>query len=231
MKESNTRTADNDASIASADLRARYIQFGAGLNAPLTWRNFDVSPTLRAQRLPVVGEIVKNKLSPRFPDETEFGDVVTGLPVPAGSAIGVYCSHVLEHLSLADMRQALRNVHDILQPNGVFRLVVPDLERIAREYVARLEGPRAEDAAGWFMRETTLGTEDRPRGPVGILRSWVGNSSHLWMWDEPAMTAELRSAGFRDIRRARVGDAEDGRFADVEEAGRWDGALGMECRK
>lgn len=35
--------------------RDNFIQYGCGLSAPAGWRNFDSSPTLRAQRLPVLG--------------------------------------------------------------------------------------------------------------------------------------------------------------------------------
>jgi hypothetical protein len=30
-----------------------YIQYGCGLSAPKEWTNFDVSPTLRIQKLPI----------------------------------------------------------------------------------------------------------------------------------------------------------------------------------
>jgi hypothetical protein len=57
--------------------------------------NFDASITLRMERLPVVGRFVK-KNSQRFPDGVAFGDIVKGLPLPDGSADGIYASHVLE---------------------------------------------------------------------------------------------------------------------------------------
>ena len=91
------------------------------------WRNFDASPTLRIERLPLVGRFVK--LNPqRFPDAVEYGDVVRGLPVPDASCAAVYASHVLEHLTLADFRVALAHTYRMLAPRGLFRLVVPDLE-------------------------------------------------------------------------------------------------------
>jgi hypothetical protein len=49
------------------------------------------------------------------------------------------------------------------------------------------------------------------------------------MWDYPAIAVELTDAGFRNIRRAAFGDAADPLFADVEEAGRWENCLGVEC--
>jgi len=60
---------------------------------------------------------------------------VTGLPISDGSCKGIYCSHILEHLSLDDFRRALKNSHNILESGGYFRLVLPDLEYSIKNYV------------------------------------------------------------------------------------------------
>ena len=114
--------------------RAKYVQYGCGLCAPLGWRNFDSSPTLRLQRLPLVGVALKSS-EVVFPANVELGDVIKGLPVRTGSCQGVYCSHVLEHLALNDFRKALGETYRILASGGIFRLVVPDLERQVRNYL------------------------------------------------------------------------------------------------
>jgi hypothetical protein len=51
------------------------------------------------------------------------------------------------------------------------------------------------------------------------------------MWDYPSLERELDKSGFGQIRRAEFGDAEDPRFAEVEEESRWANCLGIECRK
>lgn len=61
-----------------------YVQYGCGWNAPQDWRNFDASPTLYFERMPLVGKLyTKNKT--RFPHNVEFGDIVEGLPISDGS--------------------------------------------------------------------------------------------------------------------------------------------------
>jgi Methyltransferase domain len=202
-----------------------YIQFGCGLCAPPGWRNFDVSPTLRLQRLPLIGSRLHGKNLPFFPVNAEYGDIVQGLPVPVNSCRAVYSSHVLEHLALDDLRTSLKNIYSYLQDGGVFRFVVPDLEILARTYLTSPE----PDASLVFMEQGCLGKRTRPRTLRALVRDRVGNSSHLWMWDFKSMSAELRTVGFRRIRRAELGDSADPRFADVEEADRWKDCLGMEC--
>jgi hypothetical protein len=204
-----------------------YLQYGCGLSAPPGWRNFDASPTLRLQRVPVLGRLVAGGEYPRFPGNVEYGDIVRGLPVPAGSCRAIYCSHVLEHLALEDCRKALANTWQCLERDGRFRLVLPDLEQIARDYVSS-DGPRASVR---FMEQSGLGKTARPAGLKGLLRDWLGNSSHLWMWDFKALSAELRQTGFRDVRRAEYGDSEDPRFREVEDADRWRNGVGIESRR
>lgn len=206
--------------------RGGYVQYGCGWSAPPAWRNFDASPTLRFERLPLLGQrYTRNRQ--RFPANVEYGDVVRGLPVPGNSCHAIYCSHILEHLSLEDCRHALRNTHALLQAGGIFRLVLPDLESAIRKYVNN----SAPDAAPEFIQNTGLGLERKNRGLRGLLVAWLGNSQHLWMWDYKSLEQELRAAGFHEIRRAQFGDSPEFRFQDVEQKERWDDCLGIECRK
>jgi hypothetical protein len=215
-----------------------YVQYGCGFSVGEGWLSFDASPTLRIERIPVVGKVISAVLSGNsacFPASVRYGDICKGPLVPAGTADGVYASHVLEHLSLFDFGRALENTYQMLAHGGVFRLIVPDLFERARRYVSTAE--ENPEAAGKFLRATLLGKEHRPRGLSGILRDIIGNSGHLWMWDETSITEELRRAGFTRIRRCNCGDSGNPMFDAVEEASRfYDAELNvqecaMEARK
>lgn len=206
--------------------RNQFVQYGCGWSAPENWRNFDASPTLRFERLPLIGKLY-TKNSSRFLDNVEYGDIVQGLPLQDHSCRAVYCSHILEHLSLTDFRKALKNTHQILAHGGTFRLVLPDLEYIAKEYINDM----SDKAAIKFMQQTALGKEVRHRGIKEFIFEWVGNARHLWMWDYKSIKIELRNAGFNNIRRAQFGDASDIIFQEVENKDRWDNCLGVECKK
>lgn len=196
-----------------------YIQYGCGLSCPDGWVNFDASPTLRLQQLPVLGRFFRRGTTV-FPANARYGDIVKGLPVPDNSADGIFASHVLEHLSLADFRLALCNTFRLLKPGGIFRLIVPDLEARARIYLQRLESGDV-DANTWLMRTAGMGIERRDRSLDGIARLVLGNSAHLWMWDEKSIAAALRKAGFVGVRRCHFNDSSDAAFQLVEDPGRF----------
>src|SRR5215813_14912453 len=116
-----------DISEASRVGPALFIQYGCGLSAPKNWINFDSSPRLRLEKIPILSSIIVALAGRLFPKNVRVGNIVRGLPVPDRSASAVYCSHVLEHLPRDELPIALKNTLRILVPEGVFRLVVPDL--------------------------------------------------------------------------------------------------------
>jgi SAM-dependent methyltransferase len=208
-----------------------YIQYGCGGYAPVEWINYDVSPTLRLQKIPFIGPFLAKKAQGfNFPPQVRFGDIVKGLPVAANSCAGVSCSHVLEHMTRERAQIALKNTYDLLQPGGVFRCVLPNLTVYIQRYTEQWQAgnPLAADV---FMREACLGVEDSHDGWRGPMRRLFGNYMHLWMWDTLSFEAALRKAGFTNIRPCCFGDAADPMFAFVEREHRFRDALAYECVK
>lgn len=204
------------------------VQYGCGLSAPESWINFDASPTLRLQRIPLFGNMIKKV---NFPKSVLYGDILKGLPgIQHNSCDAVYCSHVLEHLSYEDCKKALANTHAILKPGGRFRCVLPDLETYVNNYLnAKKTSPST--ASIEFMRSSLLGFEVRPSGIRQKIISLFGNSHHLWMWDKDSLTEALMQAGFRKVRVCGFNDSEDDSFKQVEDAGRFQEAFALEAVK
>lgn len=211
----------------SSKAKTQYTQFGCGLCAPKQWLNFDSSPALPLQKLPIIGKLIPSGPYGRFPQNVRYGDIVKGLPIPEESVEFLYCSHVLEHLTLNELRQALKHCYQYLQPGGIFRLVLPDLEFMVKNYIHST----SSEAALEFMRITWLGKENRQRNLVAFLKEWVSGGQHLWMWDYKSLSIELENVGFKDIRRAYIGDSGISAFSEVEDPKRWHNELGIECRK
>lgn len=208
----------------------KYVQYGCGLSSPEEWINFDSSPTLRIQRLPVIGSLVKKRLNVVFPTNIRYGDIVKGLPLDAGSCDGLYCSHVLEHLSRDDFYKALKNSYGSLKEGGIFRLVMPDLESLIKSYMANKEAGNAM-ASDTFIRVAGVGMEKRKRGLRAFLSASFGNSNHLWLWDKESTLSVLKEIGFGDVRACQFNDSTDEMFRFVEEKSRFEDAVCFEMTK
>jgi len=209
------------------------VQYGCGFDAPRGWINYDGSPTLGFERIPIVGSLyTKNKM--RFPVNVRYGDIRKGLPLKPGSVDRLYASHIIEHLAYGDALKALANSFELLRPGGIFRLIVPDLGERARRYVLALD-KNDPKAAAQFLDSTLLGERERPQGIKNMLTAALGGYQHRWMWDEASMDQALRECGFVEIRRCDFGDSGDPEFSLVERRDRFiDGdirELALECRK
>jgi predicted SAM-dependent methyltransferase len=85
-------------------------------------------------------------------------DLRQGIPLLANSSDVVYHSHVLEHFRYHEAQLFLKECCRVLKPGGILRVAVPDLERICRLYIEKLEGALAGDEASghdydWMMLE------------------------------------------------------------------------------
>jgi len=99
----------------------RLLNVGCGETYDQRWVNVDVRATAKG----IIGH-----------------DIRKGLPFPADHFDACYSSHVLEHMTRLNGEKLLRECFRVLRPRGVIRIAVPDLEQIARQYLAALE--RAE---------------------------------------------------------------------------------------
>lgn len=215
-----------------------YVQFGAGNEAIPGWVSFDSSPTLVIQKIPVLGRLLRPKLNCVFDDDIKYGDIVKGLPLTDNNVDGLFCSHVLEHLSYSDFSTALKNCFRYLK-GGVFRIIVPDLEWYIRRYVTSKQGSDSTSVAKAsieFMKGTCLGLEESRLTIRRRLVDAFRGSGHRWMWDYDALSTALADHGFVDIKRFKQGECEDEMFLKPErdhQFGEKESPYGLaiECRK
>ena len=105
-------------------MQARLLNVGCGDRIHPAWTNLDMRPASP--------KVIKH-------------DLRTPLPFDARAFDAVYHSHVLEHLPRADGEQFLGECWRVLRPGGTIRVVVPDLEMLARLYLKHLDGALAGD--------------------------------------------------------------------------------------
>lgn len=96
----------------------RYLNLGCGSRYLSTWRNVD---------------FVSNS------EHVLAANLIEGIPFENNRFDVVYHSHVLEHFPKEDARKFLKECHRVLSAEGIIRVVVPDLEPIARNYLHMLD--------------------------------------------------------------------------------------------
>ena len=200
------------------------------LKHPSNWINFDASPTLLLQKIPVINILLKPFFKVRFPKIIKYGDIINGLPVKNNLCDGIYCSHVLEHLAYTDFIKALENTYAMLKPDGTFRLVMPDLEQKIEQYVTdKKQG--TWNASITFIESTGMTSKTRAKGIRAFVEQIFGNSKHLWLWDYDSTIQTLKEIGFRDIRKCKFNDSKDPMFQYVEDKNRFEGSIALEMTK
>lgn len=209
-----------------------YVQYGSGLQNVKGWINYDASPTLRLQKIKVLNIIINRFSKCKFDSQIMFGDIVKGLPHAEESVDGIFCSHVLEHLSFDDSQIALKNTFKILKRGGRFRLIVPNLNFYVKEYVNNLAlDLKIENTPAFkFNLETCFG---RKASRISIWKRLIeafGNSYHLWMWDEASLVLALQNAGFTKINKFVQNDCKDLIFLAPERSYQFvNDAIAIEC--
>lgn len=150
----------------------------------------------------------------KMSDNVMRHDLRKGIPFPDSSADAVYHSHVFEHIDRDAVPRFLAEVHRVLKPGGVHRIVVPDLEFQARNYLDTLD--KALDGGGnvedheesvsllieQMVRREAAGTSQRKPARRRLENLLLGDArrrgeTHQWMWDRVTLPHELLRAGFR----------------------------------
>jgi predicted SAM-dependent methyltransferase len=89
-------------------------------------------------------------LNPSSPD-VHAVDALKPLPLPDSCIDVVYTSHVLEHIPPHAVPLFFHELRRILKPSGLLRIVVPDLEQIASEYLRALQAAKDGDPHGRLL--------------------------------------------------------------------------------
>jgi hypothetical protein len=121
----------------------------------------------------------------------------------------VYASHLFEHLTLASAELFLKESYRCLKPGGVIRLVVPDLYKICKRYIAEYETDGKADPTEFIMWAINMHREGQ-YGNVGWMKKmvleWQGYPhQHKFMYDEKSLTNKLKQHGFNNIASLSYG--------------------------
>jgi ubiquinone/menaquinone biosynthesis C-methylase UbiE len=130
MPSANTAASPGNAGV-------KYVNLGCGSRFHKEWTNVDM--------VSAGPEVIQH-------------NIIGGLPFRDATVDVIYHSHVLEHLPKSKAPGFIQECYRVLKPGGIIRVVVPDLEQIAREYIRQLDRAvnmeaGASDNYDWMMLE------------------------------------------------------------------------------
>lgn len=195
------------------------IHIGCGYTVGKSWKNYDVTPTSRFEKIPILGKIIKINQN-KFPKEVIYGDITKKPLCQPGEADNIFCSHTLEHMAFEEMKISLSNIYTMLKPGGCFRLIVPSLETKVEKYMK-------DNNANNFIKDIGMGEISKPKKIFSKIRNLFGNSKHLWMYDNKSMSKELENKKFENINICKFGDSNIKVFEEVEEKERFVDSQGL----
>jgi len=117
--------------------RLPYANIGCGDTYDHRWINFDLNAV---------------------PGKVQYYNFDRKLPIEDESLEAIYSSHFLEHLTKGQAKSFVNDCYRALSPGGIIRLVTPDLERAAQEYLTQLDSalnghPNADARYDWITLE------------------------------------------------------------------------------
>jgi predicted SAM-dependent methyltransferase len=130
-------------------------------------------------------------------------NLACGLPLPDCSARYVFLSHLLEHLFYpAESHRLLDEIRRVLQPGGIVRIVVPDIEQCINAYIDN-------NAAFFFARREHRNNvpDDATRLEHFLAYAGAGPTPqhlfehHKFGYDFETLRRCLERSGFTDVRR------------------------------
>ncbi|MEO7272844.1 MAG: methyltransferase domain-containing protein [Vicinamibacterales bacterium] len=218
--------APHDRAASSSRTGTTILNIGCGTKTCSDKRvvNLDWSTYLFIKAHPLLNRLSRFVLSEErlarlraLPDSIVVHDLRKGIPYPDSSVDAVYHSHFLEHLDPPIARQFVQEVRRVLKPGGIQRIVVPDFERLAAEYLEHLHRCRVDPAGAaehdryvgamieQMVRREAYATRQQAGARRWLERLVVGDArsrgeTHQWMYDRINLPHMLRSAGYSEVR-------------------------------
>ena len=189
------------------------LNLGCGRQVVEGWVNVDYALGARFAQIPLFSllnkklrffrsnwdrRILIHDLRCRFPFEDSTVDVI-------------YTSHTLEHFTREEGLRFLKECHRVLKPNGIIRVLVPDLETFVAKYI---NGGMPANEFVEHLGVLGCGTDG------GLIRKsvtpWL-SFPHKCMYDAKTLIKVMKDIGFQvEKREAFDSDVENIEKIEIE---------------
>jgi predicted SAM-dependent methyltransferase len=208
------------------------LNLGCGTKCIDDWINVDNSINARLSAIPGMryllwktGLISKQSFERKFENKKiRFFDITRRFPYEDASIDHIYSSHTFEHLFHDKALDTSRECHRVLKPNGILRIVVPDLYDAITKYVEEYRRKISSYEAGKF---DAIFHHDINR----LYHTDAKLFDHKYMYDYISLSQLMYRAGFRVIRKAKALESGIPGIDEIEKRIDDSGNLYVECTK
>lgn len=168
------------------------LNLGCGPQTPEGWINVDYALGAQIAKLPIFSALSKRlgMFNLDWDEKILICDLRKQFPWSDNSVDCIYSSHTLEHFSKDEGRQFLQECHRVLKPNGVIRIVVPDLNAIIDQY------KQGVIPAVDLLDVLEATSKDPGDSPVKKLLAPLVQFPHKCMYDTQALIDTMSGTGF-----------------------------------
>ena len=190
------------------------LNVGCGQTRPLNLINTDCSLNSHLQRIALLKWfLVKCLRKVEYSQSNvSYMNLNKAWPFQTASVDVVYGSHIFEHLNRASAKLFLEESFRVLRPEGVIRLVVPDLNELCKNYI---RGFQAGDsvAAEKLLTIVNMHQDGAYGSKRSRLESWLHSlqgypHQHKYMYDQLSLAYLLGGAGFKLTLPKRYAESE-----------------------
>jgi len=130
-------------------------------------------------------------------------DLTRPFPVESGTISFIFSEHFIEHVTLEQATNILRECHRMLRPEGVLRISTPDLRMLINVYLS-----------GRLSDWTDVGWT--PSTPCQMLNEGMRLWSHRFIYDTDEINRILEETGFQKVKRVRWRESEHQELTGLE---------------
>ncbi|MBU4464010.1 MAG: methyltransferase domain-containing protein [Proteobacteria bacterium] len=142
-------------------------------------------------------------------------DITRKLAFPDESVDIIFTEHVIEHVSFIDGISFMRESKRILKHGGVFRVVIPALEKLLNVSLEDDMGKiYIQNLVRFYKKEDDIFGELGFNGLSEFYRTFFFNSifcgyGHRFIWSAGLMVKVLKSLGYGEVRIYEVGQGSN----------------------
>ena len=184
--------------------------------------NIDWSIYLRLKRnwllrriVPLFVKGIRLERFKQLGDNIMVHNLAKGIPFESKSIDVVYHSHLLEHLDQDVAKQFLLEIKRVLKTNGILRIVVPDMEKVCRDYISHIDVSEKNDVEAQkhnqyisaiieqSVRRESYGVSQQKPYRRFLENILLGDArrrgeTHQWMYDRINLGALLIELGYKE---------------------------------